>query len=107
MKSREQSISPAHKSTFEWALQPQPDGSDLGDLSAWLRSKSGIYWVRGKAGSGKSTLMKFLWHDGRTRNSVSERAGNSPFLTANFYFWRIWRICKTSAFLKLIIKKEL
>ena len=26
----------------------------------WLKQEDGLYWVSGKPGSGKSTLMKFL-----------------------------------------------
>ena len=29
-------------------------------MQDWLLSRHGDYWVSGKAGSGKSTLMKFL-----------------------------------------------
>jgi hypothetical protein len=30
------------------------------NLKAWLESNEQLYWITGKAGSGKSTLMKFL-----------------------------------------------
>lgn len=30
-------------------------------MAQWLESGSGVYWVCGKAGSGKSTLMKHIF----------------------------------------------
>lgn len=32
-------------------------------IAEWLESGSGVYWISGKAGSGKSTLMKHLFWD--------------------------------------------
>lgn len=32
----------------------------------WLQTGNGIYWIRGKPGSGKSTLMKYIYNDQRT-----------------------------------------
>lgn len=40
-------------------------------FSTWLQSGSGIYWICGKAGSGKSTLMKYLTKNDRTRHLLS------------------------------------
>lgn len=53
---RREQIHEAHPKTFRWILE---DGKDLGFLE-WLQCGSGIFWVRGKSASGKSTLMKFI-----------------------------------------------
>lgn len=37
------------------------------DFVAWLQSNDPVYWVSGKPGSGKSTLMLFLLQDTRTQ----------------------------------------
>ncbi|KAF5578864.1 hypothetical protein FPCIR_11409 [Fusarium pseudocircinatum] len=35
-------------------------------LQLWLESNQSMFWIRGKAGCGKSTIMKFLINDHRT-----------------------------------------
>lgn len=53
----------------------------------WLRSGSGIFHISGKAGSGKSTLMKLILSTERTHELLREWAGNKRLLFARFYFW--------------------
>ncbi|KAK3898854.1 hypothetical protein C8A05DRAFT_46934 [Staphylotrichum tortipilum] len=87
MNAREAGIAPAHAETMDWALQPPRDGDKWDDLSAWLRSGEGIYWVSGKAGSGKSTLMKRLVQRLRTEQLLFEWANGGPYSLVNFFFW--------------------
>ncbi|KAK4209406.1 hypothetical protein QBC37DRAFT_391283 [Rhypophila decipiens] len=58
-------------------------------FSQWLESDDSIYWITGKAGSGKSTLMKYIFQDQRTRTGMHLGVwGNgTPVITASFYFW--------------------
>ena len=53
----------------------------------WLRSGNGIYHISGKAGSGKSTLMKFLCQNPRLTNELEQWAGNRKLVYASFFFW--------------------
>lgn len=55
----------------------------------WLRNENGIFYCSGKAGSGKSTLMKFLAHDTRTRDELSfwSRTQGKTLILASFFFW--------------------
>lgn len=87
INAREEQITPAHAETMDWALQPPRDGDSWDDLSAWLRSGEGIYWVSGKAGSGKSTLMKRLVAHSRTRELLRDWAGGGPYNLVSFFFW--------------------
>ena len=63
---RHDNIPLAHEETFRWILDPPSHDDEGGEGRArhhfldWLGSGEGIFWVSGKAGSGKSTLMKFL-----------------------------------------------
>ena len=53
----------------------------------WLTSGNGIFYVSGKAGSGKSTLMKFLSNDTRTKEELESWAGDKTLVFARFFFW--------------------
>ncbi|KAG7294514.1 hypothetical protein NEMBOFW57_004589 [Staphylotrichum longicolle] len=87
MKVREDEVKPAHAETMDWALQSPKGDDEWDDLSEWLRSGEGIYWVSGKAGSGKSTLMKRLVQHPRTQDLLLEWAGGGPYNLASFFFW--------------------
>lgn len=55
-------------------------------FTRWLGSESKIFWVSGKPGSGKSTLMKFI-----ATNAVTERylkAWRSGVRILSHYFWK-------------------
>ncbi|MCJ1354596.1 MAG: hypothetical protein MMC33_004585 [Icmadophila ericetorum] len=70
------SMSSATESAF--ATTNEPD---------WLQKGRGIYWINGKAGSGKSTLMKHVFENVKTSHLLSKWAGSMPLLVANFFFW--------------------
>ncbi|KAF2972592.1 hypothetical protein GQX73_g1010 [Xylaria multiplex] len=73
-------IPQAHMNTFQWAFEKS-------SLSDWLCSSNGIFWVSGKAGSGKSTFMKFLAGHFQTRELLTRWAGGKFLVTAAHYFW--------------------
>jgi hypothetical protein len=54
---REHNIADAHSETLGWSIQPPTLQVAWDDLSQWFRSGRDIYWIHGKPGSGKSTLM--------------------------------------------------
>lgn len=75
MDSREDALDPAHRNTFDWIME-QSDASTAGPPSPfldWLATEQSIFWLSGKAGSGKSTLMKFLVTH-RTMDTVLQNA---------------------------------
>ena len=53
----------------------------------WLKSGSQIYHISGKAGSGKSTLMKFLSQHPRVWEELESWAGGRKLVLASFFFW--------------------
>lgn len=96
IKARHDDVAKAHLATCEWVFQEGqlrgagPGRSNLhrwDSLVDWLEGASGCYWIEGKAGSGKSTLMKFLVNDQRTREHLSVWAGNDELCIASFFFW--------------------
>ncbi|KAF3808211.1 hypothetical protein GCG54_00006828 [Colletotrichum gloeosporioides] len=46
-----------------------------------------LYWVTGKPGSGKSTLMKFLSDDARLQPQLEGWQKDIPVHIASFFFW--------------------
>jgi hypothetical protein len=56
-------------------------------FSHWLCGNEGMYWITGKPGSGKSTLMKYLYNEEQTLKFLHEWAGDYPLVTAGFFFW--------------------
>jgi hypothetical protein len=52
-----------------------------------LEKRNGIFWIRGKAGSGKSTLMKFLCTDPRTIPHLRIWAEDKKLVFGKYFFW--------------------
>jgi hypothetical protein len=55
-------------------------------LQQWLQSSNDMFWIYGKAGSGKSTLMKFLFEHEQTRVHLDSWAHGNVTMAASF-FW--------------------
>ena len=83
MAQRQATVEPAHEQTFGWVLDP----SSPVKFNDWLQFEDGIYWINGKAGSGKSTLMKFLLNHTKTGESLKSWAGPERLVIAGFFFW--------------------
>ncbi|KAK5655821.1 hypothetical protein OQA88_5359 [Cercophora sp. LCS_1] len=83
---RRESIAVAHQKTLDWVLRPEGENIPWDDLSRWLRTSSGMYWVVGKAGSGKSTLMKYLFLDHRTKEYLEQWAAGKPYQFCSYFF---------------------
>lgn len=92
MHVRHDSIPKAYHGTFDWVFPPQPQPS-LARSSAtfhdWLVGGRGIYWVSGKAGSGKSTFMKFIVSQQRSATALDHWAGPQRCVSASFFFWSL------------------
>jgi hypothetical protein len=88
MQDRREYISEAHRKTFTWALEDKTSNlTPWDDLKEWLCEGNGLYWLSGKGGSGKSTLMKYIDQDPRTAKFLEQWASPMPFVCASFYFW--------------------
>ncbi|KAL5314388.1 hypothetical protein ACEPPN_018814 [Leptodophora sp. 'Broadleaf-Isolate-01'] len=91
MSSRFLEIAPAHAKTFDWVFRgPRSEESLWSNFGEWLRNGSGIYWINGKAGSGKSTLMRYICQDPRTLDFLSSWGGQPGKPTiVGFFFCNI------------------
>lgn len=87
MLSRQDDIKDACHGTFEWALNGSIDRSQpWHPLSEWLRSGTSTYWICGKVGSGKSTLMRHLVNSDRCKSLLASRG--ERFTICSFFFFR-------------------
>jgi hypothetical protein len=91
MTVRHSRIVDARAKTFDWIFEAAylhfTDPRSQIKFVEWLHSSRGIYWVSGKPGSGKSTLMKYLSENWRTSRELKLWARGSTLVTASFYFW--------------------
>ena len=86
--SREETIAEAHSESFQWIFDKSGQAVRPWDnFSAWLENGEGIYWINGKAGSGKSTLMSFLCQDERTIQALTVWSDTKVLFMPKFYFW--------------------
>ncbi|KAK4450455.1 nacht nucleoside triphosphatase [Podospora aff. communis PSN243] len=87
---RHESLSQAHNKTYQWVFaEPGTEARrwSQGKFLRWLQDGRGIFWVSGKAGSGKSTLVKFVADDRRTLAALRHWAGPTDVVIVSHYFW--------------------
>jgi hypothetical protein len=90
MSRREDSISKEHENTFGWILEgasTEKESLPVVNFLDWLVEEEPVYWISGKPGSGKSTLMKFIAENQKTLDGLQQWAGDDKLITASFYFW--------------------
>ncbi|KAK8088288.1 hypothetical protein PG997_003249 [Apiospora hydei] len=101
MARRESEIKDAAPGTLHWIygqeLVAESDGEDsikwnratFEGFVDWLRYDDCEYWISGKLGSGKSTLMSYIIDDQNTEKFLKVWSGTEDVLVLSFYFWRL------------------
>ncbi|KAH8702793.1 hypothetical protein GQ44DRAFT_596720, partial [Phaeosphaeriaceae sp. PMI808] len=85
---RQAEVSETYGNTFQWVFDRQLAlDCEWDSLSQWLENGDGCFWINGKAGSGKSTLMKFIGKEPKTQKLLATWADGEPLLSTSFYFW--------------------
>lgn len=90
MHSRYESLHEAAHNTYTWILDPDPNGihadrqNQRASFFRWFRGGGGVFWVSGKPGSGKSTLMKYLAEHVALENS---ELCQPDLVVLSFFFW--------------------
>ena len=87
MRNRQDTISEPSHSTYNWIFEQAGTPPRPIQFMSWLEGGDGIFKVTGKAGSGKSTLMKHVSTDTRTAVALEQWANGRKLFTASHYFW--------------------
>lgn len=88
MYDRQERIPDSYKGTLEWIYSdPRDQDMPWDSFSSWLTNGRGIYWITGKAGSGKSTLMRMLHECEQTDQFLRAWSSAAPLIRASFFFW--------------------
>ena len=88
INERLSTISKAHQRTFRWIYHEKvSQKSSWDDFPQWLTNGRGCYWINGKAGSGKSTLMKYILENQKTTDALMKWSNSSDLVVASFFFW--------------------
>lgn len=106
INQREETVPRAYEKTFEWIFG-DPQSSELTDpivahlspFVPWLESPSSdIYWITGKPGAGKSTMMKYLLQHPLTREKAAAWSNSSgrQLLWGSFFFWNAGSLIQKS-----------
>jgi hypothetical protein len=89
MYDRHERIAEAYRKNFEWIFDSRRDSSrPWRSFVEWLKDDSIIYWITGKPGAGKSTLIKFIYDHPRTARLFASSLGSvEKVVMAGFFFW--------------------
>jgi hypothetical protein len=88
MDHRYERVALAHRKTFEWLFLPPMKPERWANFPDFLLDDSKpLYWITGKPGAGKSTLMRFLLDHPKKSDLLNLWSNGKPVLTASFFFW--------------------
>jgi hypothetical protein len=88
ISDRYEQVSEAHAQTFRWIFEPEQSSPECkSGFVEWLENNEPLYWINGKAASGKSTLMKYIYDNQKTREHLSIWARGFPLCVVDFFFW--------------------
>lgn len=89
INNRQDRIEDPSHSTYEWIFDRKKTASAGVQYLPWLEKGNGIFWITGKAGSGKSTLMKYIRNDPRTLECLQSWSNGRKLFVASHYFWHL------------------
>ncbi|KAK5705567.1 hypothetical protein LTR97_002686 [Elasticomyces elasticus] len=60
----------------------------LDEFRKETKKESGIFWIAGKAGAGKSTLMRYLYEHHFTTAGLERWSNGGTLISSRHFFWR-------------------
>lgn len=89
LRLRYDSIEESISDTFEWVTKPPNNVHHQWDsFVQWLQGDGKTYWISGKPGSGKSTLMKHLFEHLNSSSDTSQ----PNLVLVSFWFWEASKV---------------
>lgn len=99
LSERFESITEAEERTFSWLLTDEEDSDQnppstsvhrlaKESLLRWIEQGEGFYYISGKPGAGKSTLMKLICNHASFLQRATAWAAGSVLVTGRFFFWK-------------------
>ncbi|TKA64614.1 hypothetical protein B0A55_10050 [Friedmanniomyces simplex] len=90
-KLRVDSLTLPESKTFDWIFKTNSARTliDWPSFPEWLERDSDPYWITGKAGSGKSTIMALIAGDAVTKTHLRVWAKDTVPHIFRFFFWRL------------------
>lgn len=85
--SRQEQIPEEFEGTSRWIFDPPTDKQRWSNFRDWLEAGDDIYWISGKPGSGKSTLMKYIVSEELTSKLLDNWRKDNEMLKISFFFW--------------------
>ena len=97
MFKRQTEIVEAYPETCHWIFNEPDQGFDQSlsqfrkgsSFADWLENGKDVYWLSGKPGSGKSTLMKYLSDHCKSSPRLTKWANGNGVLVVSFFFWAL------------------
>ena len=92
-RAREAAVADTISRTYSWIYNRHPDPENSGGIiwssfPEWLeRPSDSTYWITGKPGSGKSTIMKHILVSSALKVHLREWAGDIPLFVVSYYAW--------------------
>lgn len=86
MDAGREMVRPTYANTLHWIFEGDSGRLRASKYTRWL--ERGIFWISGKPGSGKSTLMKYISHHEQTSALLRNCAGKgTELVVASHYLW--------------------
>ncbi|KAL8830632.1 MAG: hypothetical protein Q9170_005650 [Blastenia crenularia] len=96
MTDRYENVAEAHGQTFSWIFTPADGRQPWDSFTSWLEEGTSIYWIMGKAASGKSTLMRSILEHPELDKHLKLWAEDRSLQVHKFYFWNSGSILQKS-----------
>lgn len=92
IETHEEAVAKSFEATYSWILRDEPPRTDDApkwhSFPNWLKDESEkSYWITGKPGSGKSTMLKLILQQKSVRDLLSQSLGSMRLVLVKYYAW--------------------
>ncbi|KAK7923398.1 hypothetical protein PG985_007469 [Apiospora marii] len=94
--TRRETIPKAHEETFQWIFDRQSANETRTGFVEWLKHGNKPFWITGRPGSGKSTLMRFISGHSNTLGFLEKVAAPCKTFIVDHYFWSAGTVMQRS-----------